>query len=215
MGVLSLDMQTFTTNNRWVRNVKENQNGSRKMRKLTNYDRTFSKTRNRQKNDKWKSFKKKKDKQSYMYNNNLIIKIKNKTYVYPPKAGVLIFNNDKTKVLVIENAYNPKLSKWGLPKGHLEDGESRIQCASRELLEETGINLNIDERDSYIKINNSIYYVYYTDENRHTIKPIDLNEIKQAKFLDIVTVKKLKINRELTVAITNKLKLAKKLAKFI
>ena len=42
-----------------------------------------------------------------------------------------------------------------------------------------------------------------------------LNEIKQAKFLDIAKVKKLKINRELTVAITNKLKLAKKLAKFI
>ena len=87
--------------------------------------------------NKWKSFKKKKKKKksSYMSNDNLIIKVKNKLYTYPPKAGVILFNLDKSKILVIKNAYNPALSKWGLPKGHVEKEETRIECAKRELLE--------------------------------------------------------------------------------
>ena len=71
------------------------------------------------------------------------------------------------------------------------------------------------EENEQVWIDAFEYYVYFTDENKHSINPIDIKEIKQAKFLDIAKVKKLKINRELTVAITNKLKLAKKLAKFI
>lgn len=46
-------------------------------------------------------------------------------------------------------AYIPRLSKHGqgeyaLPGGHLELGESFEQCATRELLEETGIQVSTD-----------------------------------------------------------------------
>lgn len=30
-------------------------------------------------------------------------------------------------------------SRWDLPKGHMDDGESELDCALRELAEETGI----------------------------------------------------------------------------
>ncbi len=205
MGLISINMRNLSNNNRWI-HVKK-----------SNYDKFNMSRKNNcvNKKDKWKSFKKKKQKVSYMEADNLIIKIKNKKYVYPPKAGVIIFNLDKTKLLIIKNAYNPDLSKWGLPKGHLELGESREQCASRELYEETGISINISDKDPYIKINNSIYFIYVTDEHKYNINPIDKNEIKEALFKDITHIKKLKINRELTVAISNKLKLAKKLAKSI
>ena len=30
-------------------------------------------------------------------------------------------------------------TRWDLPKGHIDEGETEIQCALRELVEETGI----------------------------------------------------------------------------
>jgi 8-oxo-dGTP pyrophosphatase MutT (NUDIX family) len=50
--------------------------------------------------------------------------------------------------------------RWDLPKGHVDDGETNLQCALRELFEETGIkrdHLRIDEgfkyKDRYIVTN--------------------------------------------------------------
>lgn len=208
MGISVNNMRVITDNNRWVR-VNHGSPHKRPGRSLPN------KNSYRLRKDKWKSFKKKSKKQTYMSKDNLIIKIKDKTYVYPPKAGVIIFNTNLNKILIVKNAYNPLLSKWGLPKGHLEKNETRIECAKRELLEETGINITINLNDPFIKINNSIYYVYKTGEKKFDIKPLDTNEVNEATFKEIKAIKNLKINRELNVAITTKLKLAKKLAKEI
>lgn len=49
--------------------------------------------------------------------------------------------------LIYESAWNVLLvlhragSYWGFPKGHREEGESDLQAAQRELLEETGLRL--------------------------------------------------------------------------
>ena len=40
-----------------------------------------------------------------------------------------------------------KANKWSFPKGHREEGEEPIDCATRELLEETGRTLTGDEDD--------------------------------------------------------------------
>ena len=56
--------------------------------------------------------------------------------------------------------YNPNNPKFGYPKGHKEVNETDEYCASREAREETGLNLNINKKDPFIKINNSIYFVY-------------------------------------------------------
>lgn len=215
MGVINIvNMCKITTNNRWVRE-KTYQKTKSSGRNFWNKTYNDLRPRKKSKNKDWVSFKKTKRKMTYMSSDDLIITIKNKTYIYPPKAGVIIFNTAKTRVLVIKNAYNPALSKWGLPKGHLEDGETRLNCAQRELLEETGIKINIEECDPNIKINNTIYYIYSVNEDNYNPSPIDTNEINAAEFKDILVVKNLKINRELNVVVTNKLKLAKKLARTI
>ena len=74
------------------------------------------------------------------------------------------------------------MSKLGLPKGHLERGENTV-CAVRELKED-GLRMT-EEEDPYIKINNSMYYVYSVAnniDNIKNIKPIDTNEIKECRF---------------------------------
>ena len=58
----------------------------------------------------------------------LIVKIDNNIYTYPPKAGVILLNNDKSKMVIVRNKYNNIKPKWGLPKGHKEGRENINDC---------------------------------------------------------------------------------------
>jgi len=52
-------------------------------------------------------------------------------------GGVVIrFVHGEPRVLVIRDPYQ----NWGLPKGHLEDGEGSGEAAAREVSEETGLS---------------------------------------------------------------------------
>ncbi|MFD5899639.1 NUDIX domain-containing protein [Streptomyces sp. NPDC060366] len=46
------------------------------------------------------------------------------------------------RVLLIERGWNPYEGCWALPGGHVDAGETSLAAASRELAEETGINLS-------------------------------------------------------------------------
>ena len=58
------------------------------------------------------------------------------TVVERSAGGVVVRRiHDTLHVLVIRDPYR----KWGLPKGHVEDGETDQQTALREVAEETGL----------------------------------------------------------------------------
>lgn len=44
--------------------------------------------------------------------------------------------------------------RWDLPKGHVDEGESEMQCALRELEEETGIGAGDIEVDPHFQFEN-------------------------------------------------------------
>ena len=151
----------------------------------------------------------------------LIVTINGEDHIYPPKAGVIIFNNQLNKVVIVKSrGYNVRGTKWGLPKGHLENNELPNECAMRELYEETGIKIHISKKDNnYINIiNNSIYYIYIVDEKNIMLNPIDTTEIINAKFCYINRIKTLRsstLNKELQKVVGKYLKNVKKLAKRI
>lgn len=78
------------------------------------------------------------------------------------KVGCEIFLMEKKSLLLgkRKNCYGE--GTWALPGGHLEYGESLLQCAQRELKEELGIEglefklatmvENIDERGHYLHV---------------------------------------------------------------
>lgn len=51
-------------------------------------------------------------------------------------GGVVVRRRHLVEVLVI---HRPRFDDWALPKGHVDDGESWIEAARREVLEETGV----------------------------------------------------------------------------
>ncbi len=54
-------------------------------------------------------------------------------------CGVVLFNSDKVLLLRHSSISSRGGGHWDFPKGHMDDGETEIQTALRELEEETGI----------------------------------------------------------------------------
>ena len=61
---------------------------------------------------------------------------------YESSCGAVVFREDgrERRFLLIRNR---RSAHWGLPKGHIEQGESNEQTAIREVREETGIDIQI------------------------------------------------------------------------
>ena len=54
-------------------------------------------------------------------------------------AGALLWREVDSRNLEIALIHRPRYDDWSLPKGKIEGGETALQCAYREVFEETGI----------------------------------------------------------------------------
>ncbi|NNF65581.1 MAG: NUDIX domain-containing protein [Acidimicrobiia bacterium] len=64
-------------------------------------------------------------------------------------AGILVYRSSPLEVLIAHPG-GPLWTKrnegsWSIPKGLIEAGESRIEAARREFVEETGLTLDLDD----------------------------------------------------------------------
>ena len=100
------------------------------------------------------------------------------------KACGCIIIDDQKVLLVQQNE-----GWWGFPKGHIEDGESEIETAIREVKEETNIDVIPDESKRYVQqymLNTGVLkeVVFFLAKKVSSDIKAQECEIKNIKWLD-------------------------------
>ncbi|WP_214698501.1 NUDIX hydrolase [Exiguobacterium sp. s57] len=102
--------------------------------------------------------------------------------------------NEEKKVLFVKNR---DVQQWSLPSGGLEDGETPEQCCLREVLEETGYRISIDQRLHIKRAIISSYrvethYFSATCDERMATATID-SDIDEVKWWSIHEIERLEL----------------------
>ena len=109
-------------------------------------------------------------------------------------CGAVVFHehNYKTQILLIRHLNG---GHWAFPKGHVEKGETEEQTALREILEETGLSVQLDT--GYRKVvtysprrdvvKDVVYFVAVADSNVTVAQEGEISRIKWVDMEDAVT----------------------------
>lgn len=103
---------------------------------------------------------------------------------------ILVSPNDK--ILLVKGRLS---GKWSLPKGHMEGRENDLQCALRELFEETGIQPDV--KYSYFKKFAAGGYFIYFMESEPTPQIQSNQEISEVAWYAVPEIRKLNCNLDL------------------
>ena len=104
-------------------------------------------------------------------------------------CGGIILNEDISSILLIRGRSS---KKWGLPKGRKNINEDLHECATREIMEETGLPISIEHNYNRLRLKNrrNYYFVIRVPGENYKICPIDTKEIRDAKWFKMNTVDK-------------------------
>ena len=102
------------------------------------------------------------------------------------KSCGCIIINDKNEVLLIHH----NAGHWDFPKGHVEEGETEMETAIREVKEETNIDVEVNEEYRY-----STKYspkegvikevIYFLARNISDNKQAQLEEVSEVRWVNV------------------------------
>lgn len=97
-------------------------------------------------------------------------------------CGCIIIENNK--ILLV---YEKRRNFWGLPKGHVEEGESELETAKREVKEEVGLDVEISTVKRYtlnyiIKEEIDKTSVFYFAKPKNEIIKMQESEIENVRW---------------------------------
>lgn len=115
------------------------------------------------------------------------------------RCGIILIHPTNESVLMVKQRSSGKLS---IPKGKIKYGkETMLQCALREMEEETGINLrqvpHIFRGKISIRFDRDHHY-YLVNLRKHisdrNITPKDIREIQYGKWIDLKKIHEVRMN---------------------
>ena len=109
-------------------------------------------------------------------------------------CGCIIIKDNKV-LLVCEKRRN---NFWGFPKGHIEHDETEVETAKREVQEEVGLSVEVDESKRYeIKYivddrieKTAVFYLARAISDEITKQEVEIADVKWCEFyeaLDLLT----------------------------
>lgn len=90
------------------------------------------------------------------YNKKIPLEINKNKDIKIKKAGCFIYNSKSRKILLVQS----RGQMWGCPKGTIKDFENTLNCAIREVKEETGIDLEEKNLNEYAVLNSKVLYYF-------------------------------------------------------
>ena len=97
------------------------------------------------------------------------------------KKASVIFENHENKFLLQKRDEEPEFDKWVLFGGSVEEGESDIEAAKREILEE--LNYTVKDITLFKKyVHGTVEQIIYIAGNKVDIKDLELHEGSDMNF---------------------------------
>lgn len=108
-------------------------------------------------------------------------------------AVVYCISDEKPVFLALQSK---KHGHWGFPKGHVVDGETEVETAKREIFEECGANVVIDQsfrNVKYYDLKNCVrkevvYFTGYADNDNVTICKEEILAYKWCDYKTIIRI---------------------------
>lgn len=120
-----------------------------------------------------------------------IVSMNKKNNLPQPTIGVsgLVFN-DQGQILLIKRNQPPASGLWSLPGGRLEPGETLVSACCREVMEETGIDIEVKHMVAVVErqIEHFHYLIvdFYAELLPNSkVEPVANTDVSEAKWVSL------------------------------
>lgn len=113
-----------------------------------------------------------------------------------PAAGTVVFDRTRGVLLLWRHRFITGGRGWEIPAGHVDQGETPVEGAAREVLEETGWQVRSSQSlrplFSYHPSSGMLdqtFHVFFSDDVEHVSDPVDWFESDRIEWVPLATVR--------------------------
>ena len=115
-------------------------------------------------------------------------------------AGAVVFDSERGLLLIWRHRFVTDTWGWEIPAGRIDDGETPIEAAARETLEETGwrpgVLAPLVRYQPHNGLSDQVFHIFLADGATHVGEPTDTGEAERVEWVSIDRVRRLASTEE-------------------